>query len=130
MPGPGDLRERVRFQRPTPDEFGEAVGPWVDAFPNPWSADILFLRGTETVMAQRLNGVRPGVITVRDCSEMRQVTNAWRVIDVRTATRFDVISPPTFNKESRRYLDILVEAGRAEGGEATEGDPPTGGPAG
>ena len=120
MPSAGQLRERVRFQRRAPDENGEAMGPWVDVFGDPIAAEILLTGGGEEVRSQRLQGLSPAKITVRGCIAIREATNAWRIVDARDGTLFDIKS--VGHDVRRAWFVFTVEAGAADGGEVTEAD--------
>lgn len=107
MPGAGPLRDLLTFQSRANDANGDPIGAWTARFDA--DADLIFLRGSEPVMAQRLRGVQPVVITVREYTQTRQITSAWRAVDKRDLTRvFEIKSPATPAKEAG-FLDILAE---------------------
>lgn len=111
-PGAGDLRERVHFQSraAVDDGYGNSRGEWVTRFTEP--AAMKPLRGGEEVMAARLQGVQPYVVTVRQSSRTRQVASDWRLVDARDPSRvFAVASPPSDPDGRRQWLDILVRLG-------------------
>lgn len=112
MPGAGSLRERVRFESPTPqdDDYGNSVEGWTDEFTV--AAQIKPLKGGENVMAARLGGVQPVVIIVRSSSQTRQISTDWRVVDARKGTVFNVRSIANMD-ERNRFLDIIAQAGVA-----------------
>lgn len=115
----GQLRERIAFEDPgegvdsngdpITDEAGNAVGEWTERYR--CDAGIIFLRGGEPVLAERLTGQRPSIITVRACDDARQVTTAWRVRDLRKDRLFNIrsITPDPENS----YIDFLCEDGVA-----------------
>lgn len=107
----GQLRERFEFQERerVEDGYGNEQGPWRARFERAGRRQML--RGGEQVMASRLEGRAPAVITVRACSQTRTVTTDWRLRDVRNEDLWNIrsISP----SEKRDYLDILVEKGVA-----------------
>lgn len=110
MPGAGELSERVTFQRKGLDVNGDPLGPWEEPGLTVW-AKIVYLRGGETVTEQRLQGVRPCVITVRDSRDLREVTSAWRG---RGATpRIAGVEFALKSAEPSRdvgFIDLLAEA--------------------
>ncbi len=107
----GELRERVAF-----DLIGEASSPggitagdWEEQFVT--AARIRFLVGSEPVIAQRLQGVQPAVLTVRSFIDTRRVDTSWRARNVRTGEVFNIRSVTP--GEDRAYIDFLCEAGVA-----------------
>lgn len=109
--GAGELRERVAFDEISDSDtsYGIAAGDWEEQFRR--DARIRPLVGTEPVIAQRLTGVQPIVITVRSDSLTRTVTTAWRIRNVRSGDAFNIRSVTP--DEKRRYVDFLVEKGPA-----------------
>ena len=114
--GAGDLaRERMTFQsRGVGDDgFGNAMidaGPFEDRFTV--SAHLRPLRGSETVIAARLQGRQPYIITVRQSSDTRQANEAWRIVDTRNHDRvFAIKAPPTDPDGKRAWLEILCVLG-------------------
>ncbi|WP_371346228.1 phage head closure protein [Ancylobacter sp. IITR112] len=110
--GAGRLRERVHFQSRTvvDDGYGNTRGAWVTRFTV--AAGLRPLRGGEQVMASRLQGVQPYVLTVRQSSQTREVASDWRVVDARDASRvFAITAPPTDPDALGLWLDILVTQG-------------------
>lgn len=88
MPRAGELRESITFQsrEEVDDGYGNQVsGDWADQFTV--AANFKPLRGTETVMAARLAGSQPYVVTVRQSELTRQVRPEWRFIDARNTGR-------------------------------------------
>lgn len=77
----GAMRDRIRFERRQADANGDAVGPWQEVC-TVW-AKIVWLRGSEPVLAQRLQGVQPAVIYVRASAATKSLDNACRAVDAR-----------------------------------------------
>jgi head-tail adaptor len=79
------LRDRVTFQRRgvTSDDYGnEVTGNWADQFVI--SARISSPRGgSEQVLAQRLQGVRPVEIAIWNSAQARQIDPSWRAVNAR-----------------------------------------------
>lgn len=109
---PGKMRERVTFSRraTTDDSYGNAEGAWLDQFTR--SARVQPLRGGEQVMADRLTGRQPFVITVRYDAETRTITTDWRAVDVGNAAMVYNVRSITPD-EAKRYIDLLCESGAA-----------------
>ncbi len=107
----GLLTERFEFQEreQAGDGYGNEQGAWRPQFER--SVGRLMLRGGEQVMASRLEGRAPAVITIRACSQTRRITTDWRARDVRSEDIWNIrsISP----SEKRDYIDLLVEKGVA-----------------
>lgn len=103
MPGAGDLKERLHFQKrldATDDGYGNTEGGWQTQFT--CNANVLPLRGSEPVIAQRLAGVQPVIITIRSCEDARLAQPHWRAVDTRRPT---VI----YNLKAGANFDMLNE---------------------
>ncbi|MCV0396959.1 MAG: head-tail adaptor protein [Rhizobiaceae bacterium] len=111
MSGAGELYEKVAFDRleAIDDGYGGTVDQWTEQFTR--RAGYTRLRGTEPVMAARLEGKQPTVIRVRVDSETRQITTDWRARDARSGEAFNIRSIARTN--DRRWFDILAESGVA-----------------
>lgn len=112
MPGAGKLKDRYRFDQREPDANGDRLGAFVDGFSR--AAQTQYLRGSETVTAQRLAGHQPVIITVRSDSETRAITTGFRAVDIRAGGIFNVtaVSPA---RDDPGFLDILATSGGAAG---------------
>jgi SPP1 family predicted phage head-tail adaptor len=110
VPSAGDLRDRVAFDKEVAgdDTYGNTVTGFAEQFAV--AAQIRFLRGTEPVIAQRLQGVQPAVITVRASADTKQVDASWRARDTRTGAIFNIRSVTP--SDDRAWIDLLCEAGR------------------
>lgn len=108
----GHLRERVWLDQRGLDANGDRKGAW-ETVTTVW-ARIVRLKGSEPVIAQRLEGVQPAVITVRSSPITRAITTAWRAVDVRTGQEFNIqaVTPD----EKRKFIDILVDDNGLGGG--------------
>lgn len=109
----GALKHRLRFEARSTviDDYGNEQGDFAEQFVR-W-AEIMPLRGGETVMAARLTGTQPVIIRVRRDAETRQIEAHWRAVDERTDEVYALKSPPTDMEDSRAYLTIVAEAGVA-----------------
>ena len=107
----GKLDQRVLFQSPTknPDGYGGREQGWKDEMTV--RAGYTRLRGTEAVMAARLEGRQPTVIRVRASSETRRIGSNWRIIDQRSGEVFNVHW--IIESDDRRWLDVTAESGVA-----------------
>lgn len=112
MPGAGDLRERLRFQRRGVDANGDRLGAWEGVF-TCW-AQLVWLRGGESVQQQRLEGRQPVAIVIRESSDSRAVDSSWRAVDARDESRVFSLNSVAPHRE-RGFLDILGTMGGATG---------------
>ncbi|MDR6757835.1 SPP1 family predicted phage head-tail adaptor [Mycoplana sp. BE70] len=105
----GDLHYRVAFDRRSEvdDGHGNTRGDWHEQFQ--CRAAYRHLRGGESVLAGRLEGRHPQIITVRASSQTRQVTTDWRVRDVRTGDEFNIRD--VTHETDRQWISLLVERG-------------------
>lgn len=114
--GAGPLRERLTFQARSlaDDGFGNEIasGEWEDQFTR--SANLRPLRGTETVMAARLEGRQPYILTVRQSIDTRRIAIGWQIVDARDSERvFAVSAPPSDPDGKRAWLEMIVTEGQA-----------------
>lgn len=111
MPGAGRLRDRITFQQRGLDANGDPLGPWADVVTV--SVELIWLRGGEAVMDQRLAGRQPVVITVRDFAETRLIDNSWRAVNERKPAQVFDIKSASPAKELG-FIDVLAEMVRGE----------------
>jgi len=106
----GELRYRMDAQvrSQVDDGYGNTqAGPF--ATQGSFSAKIQFLRGGETVMADRLTGKQPAIITIRSSAFTRSLDTAWRLVDSSgNAWNIRAITDPN---GKRAWLEILAEKG-------------------
>lgn len=112
----GALRAKLTFQSrgDVTDGWGGTVpgGAFTDQFTV--SAALRPLRGSEAVMAARLQGQQPYVVTVRQSALTRQITSNWRAVDANNPSRvFAITAPPTDPDMKNAWLEILVTEGEA-----------------
>lgn len=107
----GELRERFQFafRVETDDGLGNQQGEWIEQF-MVWAKKIT-LRGGENVMASRLAGRSPAVLTIRYSIAASQITTDWRCTDTRTSEVFNIRQVTVSPK--RDFIDILLERGVA-----------------
>lgn len=113
----GKLRFRVRFdcRMPKDGAYGGTETGWQDQFVR--YADIRFLKGSEAVMADRLQGLQPALIIVRADSDTRRIDASWRAVELRGGEAgrcFALKSPGADMEGERAYLTFVAEAGAAD----------------
>lgn len=109
--GAGSRSERVTFQKreEVDDGYGNPVaGPWVDQFDE--AARLQPRLGSEPVIAARLTGIQPVMLTVRSSMRTRQITPAWRAVNARSGAVYN-IKTITNPDERNADLEMLVVEG-------------------
>lgn len=107
----GLMNERFRFEKrgDVVDGYGNFQGAWEDQFTvSGWRQD---LRGGETVMAARLTGRQPAILTIYNSIQARAITTDWRAVDVRNGDVWNIRS--ISRDEDRACLEFLCERGVA-----------------
>lgn len=107
----GGMRDRIRFDQRGLDANQVRQGPWEEGF-TVW-AETTWLRGGESVVAQRLEGRQPVVLAIRDSAQARTITTGFRAVDVRTERTFDVTAAAP--SRTRGFIDVLAVSGGADG---------------
>lgn len=112
----GRLRERFCFEeRATLNEPGDGAGTiterWLPRC-TAW-ASLKLLRVGEDVLASRLTGVKPGILTVRASRETRDIRTEWRAINRITGETYNIRSVEP--SADRSMIEMLVSAGVADG---------------
>ena len=98
----------------------QAEGGWVDdgygnSVPSGWEtklecwARIQPLKGTEAVIAARMTGVQPVIITIPITPETEDITTAWRVLHADNGETYDINSVANMD-ERGEYWEILAVA--------------------
>lgn len=101
--------EHVAFDQPTEsaDGYGGVTLTFAEAYT--CRAAFQYLRGGETVQAERLAGRQPLIAIIRSNSLSRTITPQWRMRDLNSGKVFNIASvEPT---RDRRYLHILAQGG-------------------
>lgn len=105
--GAGSLDELVAFddRADVSDGYGNRQEAFVEQFQT--RASFTFLRGSETVIAARLEGRQPILVGLRDCADVRRIRPDWRMRDVRRGVPYSIrsIAP----RAGGGYYDLLVE---------------------
>lgn len=110
MPSSRDLRHMVDFEYRLEDENGDPLGPFEPVFET-WCA-LIWLRGGEGVVQQRLEGRQPVALVVRSNAQTRRITSAWRAVltnDDDLVLNITSVSPA----KERGFIDILATTGGA-----------------
>lgn len=110
----GHLRKRIAFDKraETDDGYGNPVsGDWQEQFV--LSARVRPLKGSEAVLAARLEGRQPVVITVRVSRHSERIDPSWRARDADAGTVYALTAPPANMDEGRAFFDILATTGEA-----------------
>jgi len=108
----GELRQKIELQVRTlvDDGYGnEIAGPFETQATV--RAKFHYLRGGEEVMAGRLAGKQPAIVTVRSSAATRALTTDWRILTADGAAwNIRSITDPDGR---RAWLEILAEKGVA-----------------
>ena len=104
-----NLIKAVTFDAPAYDSHGVQTGWAEDAYT--CRAHFRYLRGSEAVMAARLDGKQPIVATIRRGSKADTITTDWVLKDARSRTVYNIRAiVPT---DDRAWLEITAESGVA-----------------
>lgn len=105
------LTERMSFHKreEVDDGYGNTVGEMVKQ--SECLAEFVHLRGSEEVMAGRLQGTHTQLIRVRRSRATEAVNTDWAVKDERRGTWFNIRDITLL--PDRRTIDILAQAGVA-----------------
>ena len=107
----GKLRERFAFSRRNEvnDGLGNSQGEWIEN--EPVAAERTWLRGGESVMANRLTGRSPAIVKVRFSIASSAITTDWRCRDTRSGEIFNIRQVMPAAK--RNEIEFLCEFGVA-----------------
>lgn len=108
----GQLTRRAQFEKrgSLEDGYGNTLTEWASVFSH--LCHVRYMRGGESVMASRLEGRQPVIITVRNCAEARTISSDMRcVID---GVPYNVREFPRPSQD-RLWLEFLAESGVADG---------------
>lgn len=112
MPGAGDLRDRLIFQKRGDDPNGDPLGAWEDQFSRP--CQLVWLRGGEQVLQQRIEGRQPVAVICRKDSSTRLITTGWRAVHSRNADQVFNITAAAPHKDLG-FFDLQAVVGGASG---------------
>lgn len=110
--GAGKLDHRMQFSRRVEqqDGYGNMIADWQPEF-EAW-CDITFLKGSETVLASRLEGRSPVIIKLRSSTDSQRVTHEWRAKHLNTGVVYEIKEMPR-PTEDRAYLEMMATNGVA-----------------
>ena len=109
----GALRELLAYEtrQEIDDGAGNPIsGAWTEQFKAP--ADVTPLRGTEAVMASRLQGIQPFLVTVRYTAASAAIKTDGRLRDARSGATYAITS--AVPRKSRDYVDVMCGEGAAQ----------------
>jgi head-tail adaptor len=109
------LRHSVRFERRalSSDAYGNELADWQPRIGAIW-AEVRPLRGSEEVLAAKLQGVAPYELMVRSSTQTRTITPGDRAIDARSGMVFDIRAIE--NRDMRnKFLTLTCQSGGASG---------------
>lgn len=103
----GLLRDRVVFEQPiiVDDGHGGGMQQFEERFRR-W-ANVTFLRGSEAVIAARLEGRQPIVVRVRALGDAMAVDHTWRIR--HRGQVYGVTSVAL--SDNREFIDFMAQSG-------------------
>jgi head-tail adaptor len=112
--GAGLLEQRVAFDKREEheDPYGNMVADWVEQFQA--RAAFIFLRGSETVMAARLESREPMLVRIRNSANARLIGTDWQLRDLHGGDKAYNINDITWDN-NRAVIDLVVTGGGATG---------------
>ena len=111
--GSGQLHYQVALlkREDVDDGMGNTVSDWVEQFQT--RGEYIHLRGSEAVMAARLQGKHTQVIRVRNSSNTQLISTDWMLRDVRTGKSFNIRDIE--HEVNRQFIALTCESGVATG---------------
>lgn len=111
-----ELDARLTFQSRQLDANGDPLGDWAAGFTVFAAVD--WLRGSESAVSNRLQGLQPVTITVRDSAQARTITNGFRAVavsgrQIRPGQEFNLTACAPAKEVG--FLNIMGTAGGAVG---------------
>lgn len=88
------------------------MGDWENQFT--YAAQVIWLRGSEGALQQRLEGRQPVVIVVRASAQTRRITTAWRAKNAHHTDQVFNITAVSPSKQPG-FIDVLAVVGGATG---------------
>lgn len=107
----GKRRHKLRFEKRVEgvdDGYGNFEGAWEEQFTE--MARVLPMKGSEPVIAARLGGVQPVIITIPSSDDARLVAPHWRAVDVNSEVIYNIRSGANFD-EKNREMQFIAESG-------------------
>jgi len=99
-----------------PPDYGQVEGEWSVTPEFECAAHIAPKLGGEKVLADRLTGINVVNITIRQFTQSRLVTTAWKIVNTRTDVEYNIrsiIDPDEGTPRQGRYFEMLCEVGLA-----------------
>lgn len=112
MPATAALRDSVTFERRGLDANGDPLGPWGPVMTV--RAQLNWLRGSETALAERLESRQPVAIVIRDGGLASEITTAWRAVNARKPSQKFNITACAPHRD-RGFVEVLATMGGATG---------------
>jgi len=111
MPAAASYREKLRFEKRTigtDDGYGNREQAWAEQFTE--MARVQFMKGSESVIASRLAGVQPVIITIRSSAASRLVEPNWRAVNVRSGVIYNLRAGANFD-DHNRDIQFIADSG-------------------
>ena len=106
------LRSRIKFQRRRvigDDGIGNERSEWAD-LDGRFAAEIMPIKGSEELIAQRRQGIVDYEIIVRNCKAVREIVGSDRAVNLRTDEIYSLT--PYVNPDQRdRYFIFRAQTG-------------------
>jgi len=110
----GRKHDKFSFQKRVEqgnDGLGNVLSDWVEQFQQ--RCDYYPERGTESVLADRLEGIVTGSIVVYRNCKTEMICPDWRAVDVRGGTEYNIRA--ILPGQRRQEFKLTVQSGVAEG---------------
>lgn len=110
----GAMRDRVGFDAPTstPDGYGGVETGWADeADAVECAAELIHMRGSESVDAARLAGRAVLKVRIGQSDAARAISTDWRMRDLRRGTIYNLRDVDSVT--DRHWIWIMAESGVA-----------------
>jgi hypothetical protein len=120
MSGAADFRYRFRFDKQieAEDPYGGVTLSWSTLETGSFirKGALTMLKGTETVMGQRLTGIQPALIRVYRDGDTATIDSAWRAVQLLAddAERAYGLKSVADMEGDNRQITMLCEAGAAD----------------
>ena len=111
-----NLRESIAFQRLTQTAMGDGntASSWNTETPLcTIRAELRPVNGREEVIAQKLQGVQPFILTCRYCEATAGVTTEDRAVNTRTGAAYDIMAIQNTDMR-QQWLSMVVKQGAGD----------------
>jgi head-tail adaptor len=118
MAAAGEKRFLLAFDKriPVDSPYGGTVSDWVEQFKA--TAGLRYLRGTETVIGQRMTGINPAEIVVHRYTQTNLISTGWRARVVRSPSGQlgETFNIRTVTPDERNFeIKIIADRGGPDG---------------